>query len=197
MKQLADLVPVILFFIAYKSKGYVISFGDISYELDGIFSATWVLIIASAIHLLLSWLFTKKLEKRLVYLFLAVLVFGGATLAFRDEIFIQWKPTIFNWGMALAFYGSQFIGNKNLIERALGSQIELPKHIWKRLNYTWVANFTIVGALNLVVAYNFSEDTWVSYKMYSAFGFTFVIAIITAMMIAPYLKDDESKPNQQ
>jgi intracellular septation protein len=192
MKQIADLIPVILFFITYKMKGSTLSLGGFSYELDGIFSATWVLIISSGVQIILTWLITKHVEKRLLYMFLAIAVFGGATLTFRDEIFIQWKPTIFNWGMALAFLTSQFIGEKNLIERALGSQIELPEYVWRRLNYTWIINFVIVGALNLFVAYNFSEDTWVSYKMYSAIGFTLLLAVVTALIIAPHLKEDEN-----
>jgi len=119
-------------------------------------------------------------------------VFGGATLVLHNQIFIQWKPTIFNWVLALAFGGSQFIGDKNLMERTLGSQIHLPKQVWTRLNLLWVANFAIVGALNLVVAYGFSEATWVSYKLYSAIGFTLLLTVITALMISPHLKEDEA-----
>ncbi len=192
MKQLADLIPVILFFITYKLKGSIVSLGGFSYELDGIFSATWVLIISSGVQIILTWLITKHVEKRLLYTFLIIVVFGGATLVFHDQRFIQWKPTIFNWGMALALITSQFIGTKNLIERALGSQIELPQQIWNRLNYTWIVNFVIVGALNLFVAYNFSEDTWVSYKMFSAIGFTIIPIVISVLMITPHLKEDDN-----
>jgi intracellular septation protein len=75
------------------------------------------------------------------------------------------------------------------MERTLGSQIHLPKPVWSRLNLLWVSNFIIVGGLNLVVAYSFSEDAWVSYKLYSAIGFTLVLTILTALLISPYLKD--------
>ena len=106
-------------------------------------------------------------------------------------MFIQWKPTIFNWVLALVFGASQFIGEKNLMERTLGSQIHLPQPVWNRLNLLWVANFTIVGGLNLVVAYGFSEQTWVSYKLYSAIGFTVLLTILTALLITPHLKDEQ------
>jgi intracellular septation protein len=119
------------------------------------------------------------------------MVFGGATLVFRNQMFIQWKPTIFNWALALAFGASQFMGEKNLMERTLGSQIHLPKPVWSRLNLLWVTNFTIVGGLNLVVAYGYSEDTWVSYKLYSAIGFTLLLTILTALLISPHLKDEQ------
>jgi len=108
-------------------------------------------------------------------------------------MFIQWKPSIFNWALALAFGISQFVGDKNLMERTLGSQLHLPKVIWTRLNLIWVTNFFIVGTLNLVVAYGYSEETWVSYKLYSAIGFTLLLTILTALIISPHLKDDAAK----
>ncbi|MFT6889632.1 MAG: intracellular septation protein, partial [Halioglobus sp.] len=58
------------------------------------------------------------------------------------------------------------------------------------LNFLWVANFVIVGALNIYVAYSYSEETWVSYKLYSAIGFTLVLTILTALLISPHLKED-------
>ena len=119
------------------------------------------------------------------------MVFGGATLLFRNQMFIQWKPTIFNWALALAFGASQFIGDKNLMERTLGSQIHLPKAVWRRLNLLWVSNFAIVGALNLMVAYGFCEETSVSYKLYSAIGFTLLLTILTALLISPHLKEEQ------
>jgi intracellular septation protein len=137
-----------------------------------------------------SYAVTRRLEKRLLWLLLAVLVFGGATLIFRNQMFIQWKPTIFNWALALAFAVSQFVGDKNLMERTLGSQIHLPRLVWTRLNLLWVTNFLIVGGLNLVVAYGFSEQIWVSYKLYSSIGFTLVLTILTALLISPHLKED-------
>jgi len=189
MKQLAEFVPIALFFIVYQLKGASLELGGWEYSFDGIYSATAVLMLATVAQVLLTWAFTRTLERRLLWLLLAVLVFGGATLVFHNQMFIQWKPTIFNWVLALVFGGSQYIGDKNLMERTLGSQIHLPKPVWSRLNLLWVSNFIIVGGLNLVVAYNFSEDAWVSYKLYSAIGFTLVLTILTALLISPYLKD--------
>lgn len=159
--------------------------------MDGIFSATAVLITATILQVLLTWIFTRELEKRLLWLLAAVCVFGGATLFFRDQTFIFWKPTVFNWVLALAFGGSYFFGERNLMERALGSQIELPRPIWNRLLWLWVGNFAMVGSLNLVVAYQFSESFWVSYKLYSAIGFTLLLTVITAFMIAPHLQEEQ------
>jgi intracellular septation protein len=191
MKQLAEFLPIALFFIVYQLKGMSIELAGWEYTLDGIYSATAVLMVATVAQVLLTWAFTRTLEKRLVWLLLAVLVFGGATLVFHNQMFIQWKPTIFNWVLAVVFGASQYIGDKNLMERTLGSQIHLPKPVWGKLNLLWVGNFIIVGGLNLVVAYGYSEDTWVSYKLYSSIGFTLLLTILTALLISPHLKDEQ------
>ena len=192
MKQLAEFVPIALFFIVYQLKGESIALGGWEYQFDGIFSATAVLMGATVVQVAVSYALTREFEKRLMWLLLAVMIFGGATLVFRNQMFIQWKPTIFNWVLAIAFGASQFIGDKNLMERTLGSQIHLPKPVWTRLNLLWVGNFVMVGALNLVVAYGYSEEAWVSYKLYSAIGFTLVLTILTALLISPHLKEEET-----
>ncbi len=192
MKQLLEFIPIALFFVVYQLDGEQVTVADWSYEFDGIFSATAVLIGATCIQVLIARLIDGSWEKRSLWTLVAVALFGGATLALRDQTFIQWKPTIFNWGLALAFAIFLFGTSRSLLERALGAQLELPKDVWRRLNLLWIANFTIVGALNLVVAYRFSEATWVSYKLYSAIGFTLLLTLITALMISPHLEASES-----
>lgn len=192
MKQLAEFLPIVLFFVVYQLNGDTLNIGGWSYTFDGIFSATAVLMIATTLQVGITWLVTRTLERRLIWLLLAVCLFGAATLVFRNQMFIQWKPTIFNWVLAVIFGASQFIGDKNLMERSLGTQLHLPRAVWARLNLLWVANFVIVGALNLVVAYGFSEEAWVDYKLYSAIGFTLVLTILTALMIGPHMKEPEA-----
>ena len=193
MRQLLEFLPNALFFIVYQLDGETMQLGDRVFTFDGIFTATAVLMAATVIQVGVTWMLTRKLEKRLLWMFAAVMLFGGATLLFRNQMFIQWKPTIFNWALAAAFGGSQFIGDRNLMERTLGSQIELPKPVWTRLNLLWVSNFALVGALNLVVAYSFSEAAWVSYKLYSAIGFTLVLTVLTAVMITPHIKEEATE----
>ncbi|MDA9579663.1 septation protein IspZ [Luminiphilus sp.] len=192
MKQLAEFVPIIIFFVIYQMDGSTISFMDWSHTVDGIYSATKALLVATFFILPLQWWLTGYLEKRLLWTSAAVFVFGGATLFFKNELFIQWKPTVFNWGMAIAFAVSQFWGDKNLIERLMGSQIQIPRAIWQRVCWVWVAYFSMVGALNLFVAYQFSEATWVSYKMWSFIPLTFFIMVITALIMSPSLKADDT-----
>lgn len=192
MKQLLELIPIALFFIVYQMDGKELSIGDFEYQFDGIFSATAVLIAATTVQVLAARIASGHWEKRGLWTLLAVAVFGGATLVLRDQTFIQWKPTIFNWGLALTFVGFQLFSDKSLLERALGAQMELPKEVWRRLNGLWVANFSIVGALNIVVAYRYSEAFWVSYKLYSAIGFTLLLTVLTALIISPHMEHAEA-----
>jgi intracellular septation protein len=194
MKQLLELLPLVLFFSAYQMDGDTLTVGSWSYTFDGIFSATAVLMISTALTWLASSLLEKRNDKRLMWMTLAVLLFGAATLILRDQRFIQWKPTVFNWVLAAVFLGSQFIGRSTVLERVLGSQLTLPRLIWTRLNVLWIGNFTLVGALNLFVAYRFEEAVWVSYKLYSSIGFTLALMLLTVAIVAPHVKDDGEQP---
>ncbi|WOJ94882.1 inner membrane-spanning protein YciB [Congregibacter variabilis] len=197
MKQLLEFIPIALFFVVYQLDGETLRLGNWQHEFDGIFSATTVLIIATALQVLISRIASGYWDKRGLWTFLAVGVFGGATLILRDQTFIQWKPTIFNWALAIAFGLFHFIGGRNLLERTLGAQLELPKTVWARLNLLWISNFLIVGALNLYVAYSYSESTWVSYKLYSAIGFTLLLTVLTALLVSPHLQAVEATADSE
>ena len=194
MKQLLELLPLVLFFGAYQMDGDTLTVGSWSHTFDGIFSATAVLMISTALTWLISSLLEKRNDKRLMWMTLAVLLFGAATLILRDLRFIQWKPTVVNWVLAAVFLGSQFIGKRTVLERVLGSQLSLPRPIWTRLNVLWIGNFTLVGALNLFVAYRFEEAVWVSYKLYSSMCFTLAAVLLTVAIVAPHVKDDGEQP---
>jgi intracellular septation protein len=192
MKQVLEFIPIVLFFVVYQLDGEVLSVGTLSYTFDGIFSATAVLIAATAVQVIVARLMAGYWDKRNLWTFVAVAIFGGATLALRDQTFIQWKPTIFNWGLALIFVAFQLFSERSLLERALGAQLTLPRSVWTRLNLVWTANFVIVGALNLYVAYRFSEAFWVSYKLYSAIGFTLLLTVLTAVLVSPHLQAQDA-----
>ncbi len=115
MKFLYDFFPILLFFIAYK--------------LYGIYAATVVAIAASLVQVGMFWLKHRRFENMHLITLALILVLGGLTLWLQDETFIKWKPTIVNWAFAAAFLGSRFIGEKTLVERMMGSAIELPAHI--------------------------------------------------------------------
>ena len=190
MKQILEFLPIVLFFGAYQMDGETLTVGAWSHTFDGLFSATAVLMIATTAVWLIMLAITQRNDKRLMWMMVAVVAFGTATLVLRDQRFIQWKPTVFNWVMAALFFGSQFVGKKTLLERLAGQQLGLSVVIWKRLNVLWVTNFVTVGALNLYVAYQYEEAFWVSYKLYSSIGFILLTMLLTVMIVAPHLKSE-------
>ena len=191
MKQILEFLPIVLFFGAYQMDGETLTVGAWSHTFDGIFSATAVLMIATIAVWLIMLAITQRNDKRLMWMMVAIVVFGTATLVLRDQRFIQWKPTVFNWVMAALFFGSQFVGEKTLLERLLSQQLVLSEVIWKRLNALWVTNFVTVGALNLYVAYQYEEAFWVSYKLYSSIGFILLMMLLTVMIVAPHLRSED------
>jgi len=196
MKQLLEFFPLVLFFGTYQLSGETLSIGDWSHTFDGIFSATAVLMISSVFVWAIGSLMSRANDKRLMWMALAVVIFGSATLILRDQRFIQWKPTVFNWGLAVILMASQFFGEKNLLQRFMGQQLKLPSRVWGRLNALWIANFALVGTLNIVVAYRFEEAFWVSYKLYSSVGFGLLLMVLTVILVMPYLKDQDTDENE-
>jgi intracellular septation protein len=169
MQLLIDYIPIVIFIAAYFYKD--------------IFFATGVLMIVMPIGLLAQWLLTKKLNKIYAASTALVLVLGGATVIFRNPTFLYWKPTVLNWAAALAFLGSQWIGEKTFVQRMLGSAAELATEQWIRLNQIWVAFFIFVGGINLYVAYNFSEAFWVKFKLFGMLGITLVFVVIQSIWL--------------
>jgi len=196
MKQLLEFFPLVLFVGTYQLSGETLSIGDWSHTFDGIFSATAVLMISSVFVWAIGSLMSRANDKRLMWMALAVVIFGSATLILRDQRFIQWKPTVFNWGLAVILMASQFFGEKNLLQRFMGQQLKLPSRVWGRLNALWIANFALVGTLNIVVAYRFEEAFWVSYKLYSSVGFGLLLMVLTVILVMPHFKDQDTDENE-
>lgn len=173
MKMLFDLFPVLLFFVVYKAVD--------------IYTATAVLIIASALQTLGYRLWKGKFEQNHVITLVLVAAFGGLTLLLHDEMFIKWKPSVINWLFAAIFIGSMWIGKKPVIQRMLGGQVQVPMQIWKKLNWAWAVFFTVLGFINLYVVYNFDTDTWVNFKLFGIMGLTIVFIIAQSLYMAKHI----------
>jgi intracellular septation protein len=183
MNQFTELAPVILFV-------------GLWFTTRDIYLSTSVLMIAIICQVAIEYYRTGRIKPMSHVVLWSVLLFGGLTLAFRNETFIQWKPTIVNWAFASILWGSQRIGRKLLIKAALGKQLTLPDRVWARLGYGWALGFLIAGALNLVVAYNFSLDFWVAYKLVGGFALTLVYFAISViyLMKSGHLTESPSSP---
>ena len=177
MKFLFDLFPVILFFAAFK--------------FAGIYVATGVAIAATFAQIAWVWFKHRKVEKMLWVSLVIITVFGGMTLFLHDETFIKWKPTVLYWAFAVALAGGALFMKKNFIRTMLGEQLELPEHIWTRLNWSWVGFFVFMGVANLAVAFafNLSTDVWVNFKLFGGMGLMFVFAMAQVLMLSKYVEE--------
>ncbi len=185
MKFLFDFFPVIAFFIAF----YLPEERE-----QGIYLATYTIIIASFIQICAYWLLYKKFEKMHIITFVVVLIFGGLTIYLQDEVFIKWKPTIVNWCFSLAFIGSHFIGKKVLFQRMVtmaDHKLEFPDHVWRNLNISWAIFFIFLGFVNLYVAYSFSTEFWVNFKAWGMTLINFIFLIGIFIYMYKYLKEEE------
>lgn len=189
MKQLIDFIPLIVFFTIYKMDPRAIDVAGQNIELGGPFSATMALMITSAVVYGGMYLKSRHLEKSQMITLVAVMLFGGMTLAFHDELFLKWKAPIVNWIFAIAFLGSQFIGSKTLVQRMMGHVMTLPDRIWTRLNLSWVVFFVSLGAANLFVAFTF-HNIWVDFKVFGSLILTFAFVILQFVFLSKYMSTD-------
>lgn len=180
MKFLFDLFPVILFFIAYK--------------VADIYVATGVAIAATVGQIGWVWFRHRKVDKMLWISLGLIVFFGGATLLLHDATFIKWKPTVLYWLFAIVLLVSATAFEKNLIRRMLEEQMVLPEALWIRLNLAWVGFFTVMGALNLYVAFNYSEADWVNFKLFGGMGLMFAFIVVQGLFLAKHI---DEKPEEK
>jgi intracellular septation protein len=179
MKFLFDILPVVLFFVAFK-------FYDI-------YVATAVAMATTFAQVGWSWLRGRKVDTMLWVSFALILVFGGATLLLQNEAFIKWKPTVLYWLFASTMAVSQLVFKKNLMRAMMDSQMTLPEAVWGRLLASWIAFFAVMGALNIIVAYNFSTETWVNFKLFGGIGLMLVFVVLQGLMLARYVEEKKAE----
>jgi len=177
MKFLFDLFPVILFFIAYK--------------FAGIYAATGVAMAATFAQIGWLWFRGRKIDTMLWVSLVIITVFGGMTLALHDETFIKWKPTVLYWAFAAVLLGGTLFFKRNLMRTLLAEQMELPEAAWKTVNWSWIGFFLFMGVANLVVAFNFSTDDWVNFKLFGGMGLMLVFVLGQGLVLSKYLEENK------
>jgi len=203
MKVLFDLFPVILFFITLKvaekaaSASLVLSeilstlgiATHVKPALVPIMLATVAVIIGSLIQIIWAKLHYKKVDNTLWLSALLVTVMGGMTLYFQNDAFIKWKPTLLYWAFAAILIGARLFTERNVIKSMMGKEITLPEPVWNNLNIAWAIFFSALGALNLYIAFNFSIDTWASFKLFGTMGLMFAFIIVQSIAINKYIEE--------
>ncbi len=177
MKFFFDLLPVLAFFVAF--------------QLAGIYVATAVAIATTFVQVAWLKLRGKRVDAMLWASLVIIVVFGGATLVLQDETFIKWKPTVLYWLLGAVLGGAPLVFRRNLIRAMLSEQVRLPDPVWSRLNWSWVGFFVFMGGLNLYVAFNYSTDLWVNFKLFGGMGLMLVFVVVQALFLARHVEDKQ------
>jgi intracellular septation protein len=203
MKFLFDFLPVIFFFATFKLAeahpadaarfttdhfGALVSGGVVGADEAPVLLATLVVIAATVLQVGAQLVRGRKVDLMLWVSFGLVVVLGGATVWFHNPTFIKWKPSVLYWVMGLAFWLSQAVWRKNLLQALIGEELELPPVVWQRLNLAWIAFFGFMGLLNLYVAYAYSMSTWASFKAFGATGLMLVFMVAQGFYLSRHLK---------
>lgn len=176
MKALFDLFPLLVFFGAYATVD--------------IFFATAAMMVATTLQVAWVWLKHRKIEKVLMISFGAIMVFGSMTLLLHDKRFIMIKPTIVYWIMAGALLVSHFWFRKNPIRAMMEKHFDAPEAVWNQWLYVWVSFFGAMGVVNLLVAYNFSEDIWVKFKVFGTLAMSLALAFLQGWRLMRYARPE-------
>lgn len=201
MKILFDLFPIILFFAAFKLAGTDPEQANalamaIGYHADikqiPILMATAIAIFATFLQIGWVWFRHGKVDAMLWVSLGLIVVFGGATLWLHDPTFIKWKPSVLYWLFAVTLLVSDFLFNKNLISVMMKGQVKLSASVWRLLNLSWVLFFSSMGVLNLYVAYNYSESTWVNFKLFGFMGLMLVFIVLQGLLLAKHMEEGEN-----
>lgn len=203
MKILFDFLPIALFFGMFKFAesnkdwaaatatewlGFMVSGGVVGAAEAPVLLATVVVIVATFAQILWLKARGRKVDAMLWVSLGLVTVLGGATIYFHSENFIKWKPTVLYWVMGGALLVGQLVFRKNGIKSLMSAQMVLPDPVWRIVNLSWVGFFTVMGFLNLWVAFNFSTSTWVNFKLFGGLGLMMVFVLAQALYLNKHIK---------
>ena len=174
-KLLIDIGPLAVFFVFY-------SRSDLK-------SAIIPFMIATIIAVLFSYIMEKKIPIMPTVGALIILVFGGLTIYFDNEIFFKMKPTIINLLFALILYGGVIV-KKPLLKFLLGAAIKLEDEGWKILTQRWISFFIALAILNEIVWRTQSTEIWVNFKVFGILPITFIFTMIQFPLIKKYQIED-------
>lgn len=172
MKLLTELGPLILFFIGYKT--------------GGIMYATAYMLVGCILALLITYIKDRTIHKMTLISSLLLLFSGSLTLFSGNAIFIKMKPTILYCIFASIFFFTN-MRKKTAIEFVLGAKIQLrEKRHWQTLNLRFMLFFITMAILNEMIWRNFTEETWVNFKIFGMMPIIFIFTMLQLPFIMKY-----------
>ena len=174
-KLLIDIGPLAVFFIFYTR--------------SGLQASILPLMIATVIAVLFSYILEKKIPIMPTVGAGIVLIFGGLTIYFNNEVFIKMKPTIINLIFAIILYGGMLV-KKPLLKVLLGAALRLEEEGWRILTYRWIGFFIALAVLNEIVWRTQTTDIWVNFKVFGILPITFIFTMTQFPLIKKHQIDD-------
>jgi intracellular septation protein len=174
-KLLIDIGPLAIFFIFYTR--------------SGLQASILPFMVATVIAVLFSYILEKKIPIMPTVGAGIVLLFGGLTIYFDNDVFFKMKPTIINLLFAVILYGGILI-NKPLLKYLLGAALKLEEEGWKILTQRWIGFFIALAILNEVVWRTQSTDIWVNFKVFGILPITFIFTMTQFPLIKKYQIED-------
>ena len=174
-KLLIDIGPLAVFFIFYTK--------------SGLQASILPLMIATVIAVLFSYILEKKIPIMPTVGAGIVLIFGGLTIYFDNEVFIKMKPTIINLIFAIILYGGMLV-KKPLLKILLGAALRLEEEGWRILTYRWIGFFIALAVLNEIVWRTQTTDIWVNFKVFGILPITFLFTMTQFPLIKKHQIDD-------
>ena len=174
-KLLIDIGPLAVFFIFYTR--------------SGLQASILPFMIATVIAVLFSYILEKKIPIMPTVGAAIVLLFGGLTIYFDNDVFFKMKPTIINVLFAVILYGGILI-NKPLLKYLLGAALKLEETGWKILTQRWIGFFIALAVLNEIVWRTQSTDVWVNFKVFGILPITFIFTMTQFPLIKKYQIED-------
>ena len=174
-KLLIDIGPLAVFFIFYTR--------------NGLQASILPFMIATVISVLFSYILEKKIPVMPTIGAAIVLLFGGLTIYFDNEVFFKMKPTIINVLFALILYAGMLF-NKPLLKYLLWAALKLEEEGWKILTQRWIGFFFALAILNEIVWRTQSTDVWVNFKVFGILPITFIFTMTQFPLIKKYQIED-------
>ena len=174
-KLLIDIGPLAIFFIFYTR--------------SGLQASILPFMIATIIAVLFSYILEKKIPIMPTVGATIVLIFGGLTIYFDNEVFFKMKPTIINFLFAIILYGG-IVVKKPLLKYLLGAALKLEEEGWKILTQRWIGFFIALAILNEIVWRTQSTDIWVNFKVFGILPITFIFTFTQFPLIKKYQVED-------
>jgi len=175
-----DFGPLLVFFLTYKGAGWVWGPGN---PITAMSLSTAAFMAAIVIAVIISKVKLGRVSPMLWLSAMLVLFFGGLTIYFQDQSFIQIKPTIIYSFFALMLFGGLLRG-KALLKYLLQAAYDgLTDEGWRKLSRNWGVFFAAMAIANEVMRQSMSFDAWLAVKVW---GVT-IVSLLFALANIPML----------